>query len=108
VQYAGEECSSYQKFGLVLDMRKNIITPNDDGFNDKWTVKRLDTFEGQNSQLKIFDRYYNTIYEQTSNIQLEWDGKQFGRPVPTSTYWYIMKLPDGREFTGYIVVKNRD
>ncbi|MFY7814752.1 MAG: hypothetical protein ACOVRK_06100 [Chryseobacterium taeanense] len=29
-----------------------------------------------------------------------------GRAIPTSSYWYVITLPDGRTFTGWILVKN--
>ncbi|WP_435523571.1 hypothetical protein [Chryseobacterium indoltheticum] len=26
--------------------------------------------------------------------------------MPTSSYWYVITLPDGRTFTGWVLVKN--
>lgn len=107
LKYENEDCEGYPRKGLILDLDKNIITPNGDGYNDFWTLEGLEVLQGS-SQLQIFDRSQQLIYEENSSSRISWDGKIKGRPLPTSTYWYILNLPDGRSFTGYIVVKNRD
>jgi gliding motility-associated-like protein len=37
-----------------------------------------------------------------------WDGKIAGRPIPTSSYWYVIVVPDGKVFNGWILVKNNN
>ncbi len=90
---------------LVFDWY-NIITPNADGINDTWNECGLEVFGSEKSKLRIFDRYGKTIYTQESNDCFEWSGKYQGRALPTDTYWFIVTLPDGREFQGYIAIKN--
>ncbi|SDI42046.1 gliding motility-associated C-terminal domain-containing protein [Chryseobacterium taeanense] len=104
VKYINSDCIVKQD-GVVLDI-KNAITPNGDGLNDNWIVKNLHVFGKRMSTVKIFDRYQVLIFEQSSNTQFFWDGTIKGRAIPTSSYWYVITLPDGRTFTGWILVKN--
>ncbi|MRJ08034.1 hypothetical protein EDL99_03910 [Ornithobacterium rhinotracheale] len=102
----------YKKYGcavskeaLVLDLY-NVITPNGDGKNDVWEVKDLNVFGNQDAKLRIFDRNGFLIYEQRGHSQLKWDGKKNGQKLPSTDYYYILDLPDGRTYKGNITVKN--
>lgn len=98
-------CEGMPMQSLILE-NYNTITPNGDGYNDTWKIPHLDFFKGKSSTLKIFDRYNKMVFEQTGNTELSWNGTLNGRPLPTAAYWYVLKLPDGREITGWIMVKN--
>lgn len=92
---------------LVLKLN-NFITPNGDNVNDTWEIHNLDFYEGKNTDIKIFDRYNKLVFEQSSATEIIWDGYYGGRVLPTSTYWYVLTIPDGRQVTGWILLKNRD
>lgn len=100
-------CIAPAKQALVLT-NYNTITPNGDGHNDTLKIEHLDFFEGQNTNLKIFDRYSKLVFEKTSNTEIVWDGNYNGRVLPTNTYWYVLTLPDGRQISGWILLKNRN
>ncbi|RMZ58503.1 hypothetical protein D1632_12900 [Chryseobacterium nematophagum] len=104
VKYVEGKCVVKQE-NVILDI-KNAITPNGDNMNDKWIVKNLHVFGERMTNVKVFDRYQAVIFEQNTNTQIVWDGTIAGRAIPTSSYWYIITLPDGRTFTGWILVKN--
>lgn len=106
VKYVEGECIIKQD-GVILDI-KNAITPNGDGINDHWIVKDLHVFGSKRSNVKIYDRYGFKVFEQDSNTQFVWDGTIAGRTVPTSSYWYVITLPDGRVFNGWVVVKSNN
>ena len=107
MKYEGEDCLSFPKQGIMPDIQ-NVITPNSDGKNDVWKLKGLHVFDNENSTITIFDRYQKSLYQQSSNTELTWDGIYNGRPLSTDSYWYVIKLPDGRVFTGWILLKNRN
>lgn len=88
-----------------VDASINVITPNGDGINDVWNVKGIEGFPG--SKIKIYNRFGRLIYEATTSVNPVWNGKFGNDPVPSTTYWYILELSDGRKLTGYILVKNR-
>lgn len=100
-------CISDPKSTVVLDI-KNIITPNGDGVNDSWKLSDLSVFEGKSASITIFDRYGKLIHSDSSSSHFEWTGIYGGRPLPSTSYWYEINIPDGRQLTGYIVVKNRN
>ncbi|SEH49098.1 T9SS type B sorting domain-containing protein [Chryseobacterium culicis] len=106
VKYIGEECI-IKREELILDI-KNTITPNGDGRNDRWIVKNLRIFGDKVTNAKVFDRYQTLIFEQNTNTEINWDGTIAGRPIPTANYWYIITLPNGKTYTGWLVVKNRE
>ncbi|MCX8533970.1 T9SS type B sorting domain-containing protein [Chryseobacterium luquanense] len=106
VKYVEGKCIVKQD-GVILDI-KNTITPNGDGFNDKWIIRNLHVFGTKMTNVKVFDRYQYLIFEQNTNTQIVWNGTIAGRPIPTSSYWYVITLPDGRTFTGWILVKNNN
>jgi gliding motility-associated-like protein len=107
VKFEGSDCLGDVKKGLVLNIR-NAFTPNSDGFNDTWFIDDLYVFEGKTANVKIFNRYQDKIFEQESATRLEWDGKTALRGVATGSYWYVLTLADGRVFTGWILLKNRN
>lgn len=107
VKFEGSDCLGIPKKGLVLNIR-NAFSPNDDGINDTWIIDDLNVFDGQKTNLKVFNRFKEKIFEQESATRLEWDGKTLGRVVSTDAYWYVLTLADGRVFTGWVLVKNRN
>ena len=89
----------------------NAFTPNADGINDVWKIDNLDKM--QNVSVIIVDRYGNKVFESTDNARVEWDGKQSGRSLPTSTYWYTAVWFDpvtqkSEQRQGWILMKNRN
>ena len=89
----------------------NVITPNGDGYNDYWTIANLDKME--NVQIVITDRYGKSVFNTADKNNLLWDGKIQGRPLPTASYWYVVKWFDSSTNkneirNGWILLKNRD
>lgn len=108
VKFVDSDCLGPRKQGLILNIR-NAFSPNGDGTNDTWYIDDLYVFDGKTANIKIYDRYQKKIYEQDSSTKLEWNGKiTGGRAIPTDSYWYVLTLPDGRAFDGWIVLKNRN
>ena len=106
VRYEDSTCLGEAKTGLAVVVT-NVITPNEDGRNDKWTFHNLNVFKDVPSTIKIYDRNGTLVFEQASTDRFIWDGKFNGRNLPTATYWYIMILPD-KTITGWILLKNRN
>ncbi len=63
----------------------NVITPNGDGYNDKFYIKGLDLFPG--SSLTIIDRNGKLIY-QSMNYKNNWQAAS----VPSGSYFYSLKI----------------
>ncbi|MBF8456620.1 T9SS type B sorting domain-containing protein [Kaistella sp. G5-32] len=84
----------------------NIFTPNADGINDTWKISGLENYP--NSEIKVFDRFGTMVLNKITNGTFEWDGTFNSRHLPTGSYWYIIKVSDGRLLSGWLVLKNRN
>ncbi|MGC6524600.1 MAG: T9SS type B sorting domain-containing protein [Flavobacteriaceae bacterium] len=82
----------------------NFFTPNDDGYNDTWHVYGINTPEQAESEIYIFDRYGKLIKQLLYNSE-GWDGTYNGNRMPTSDYWFYIKLSDNRIFRGHFTLK---
>lgn len=89
----------------------NAFSPNGDGINDVWFIDNLDKME--QVSIIIVDRYGTKVFESTKPSETRWDGKQQGRALPTSTYWYAVSWYDAvtqknEQRQGWILLKNRN
>lgn len=85
----------------------NAFTPNADGYNDQWKIAGLENYPG--TEVNVYDRRGLPVFKEIiSKKPLQWDGKLNGNPVPTGNYWYTIKVSDGRVYTGWLLIKNRD
>lgn len=71
----------------------NTFTPNNDGTNDTWYIKYLDTYP--NVTVDIFNRYGFKIFSSTGYPK-PWDGTYNGAQLPVGTYYYIINPKLGR------------
>lgn len=69
----------------------NSFTPNDDGFNDLWSIPDLIPYE--RARLLVYDRWGQIVFRSTGYPQ-PWDGKRNGNPVPEGAYYYTIDLND--------------
>jgi gliding motility-associated-like protein len=80
-----------------------LITPNMDGKNDYFVVKKAD--DKAKMMLVIFDRRGVQVYKN-DNYENTWNGVDYnGRQLPDDTYFYVLKINNGKSATGYIVVR---
>lgn len=95
--------------GIVEDIVSVIgfpkfLTPNGDGYHDTWQVYGLNHSSQIESIVYIFDRYGKLI-KQLSPTGTGWDGTFNGQPLPSSDYWFHVKLQDGRVFKSHFTLK---
>ncbi|KQN36224.1 hypothetical protein ASE92_08870 [Pedobacter sp. Leaf41] len=77
-----------------------VVTPNGDGYNDKFIVKNIDYYP--NNTVKIFDKAGRILYTKQAYAN-DWDGTVNGSPLEEGTYYYIIDLGSGiGTFKGYI------
>ncbi len=76
-------------------MIPDIITPNNDGYNDTWIIKNIELFP--NAEVSVFSRWGKLVF-RTKNISANpWDGTFKGDPLPTDSYHYIIDLKNGSQ-----------
>ncbi|MDF2449234.1 MAG: hypothetical protein K0R26_1738 [Bacteroidota bacterium] len=68
----------------------NHFTPNDDNFNDTWSISRIHKFP--DFALFVYNRWGQQVHTQVGTYY-PWDGTSFGMPLPDATYYYIL-YPD--------------
>lgn len=87
----------YTETVYVMDYPK-FFTPNGDGINDTWTIPYL-AFQ-PDAIIYIFDRYGKLITSFSGNHS-GWDGTFKGRMLPSTDYWFVLKLSEGKTIKGH-------
>jgi gliding motility-associated-like protein len=109
-----KNCDQAKVLVLINDVPLFIpeaFSPNGDGINDKFEIKGL--FKYQKVEIEIFNRSGNRVYQSANYGEGKgkdgfWDGtiKQGLRigsgPVPTGTYFYVLKLNGKQSINGSI------
>lgn len=81
-----------------------FFTPNGDSHNDTWHVSGINSTSQLESEIYIYDRY-GKLLKQLSPQGNGWDGTFKGSPVPSSDYWFHVKLQDGRIIKSHFTLK---
>jgi gliding motility-associated-like protein len=68
-----------------------VITPNDDGANDIFTIKCIERITKQKS-LEIYNRWGQSVFRADS-YDNNWDGKTIrGKALPDGNYFYVFEF----------------
>jgi gliding motility-associated-like protein len=93
----------------------NVFTPNGDGVHDYFEIRCLYNYE--NPEVQIFNRNGNLVFKKDhygnidywgSKDKAYWNGHSennlnfMGSELPVGTYYYILKLGNGRVHTGFV------
>ena len=79
----------------------NIITDNNDTFNDTFDLKLLNV-----KQIYIYNRWGRLVYDKENYID-EWYGQtNEGKILPDGVYFYILEFFSENSKTGWVFVKN--
>ena len=82
----------------------NAMSPNDDGINDRFTIKGLEFWPQH--RISVFNRWGNLVFS-AENYQNDWDGRWRGRRLPDGTYFYVLELGgDNGLVKGYLQIMN--
>jgi gliding motility-associated-like protein len=71
----------------------DIITPNNDGYNDTWIIKNIDLFP--DAEVFVFTRWGKLVFYTKNIAGNPWNGTYKGRLLPTDSYHYVLHLNDG-------------
>ncbi|WP_316839483.1 Ig-like domain-containing protein [Pedobacter gandavensis] len=101
-------CSVSQTFtlsvlnDLALIKATNILSPNGDGYNDKWVIDNIDFYP--NNEVKVFDKGGRILFQKKS-YDNSWDAMINGSPLEEGTYYYIIDFGTNTpKFRGFITV----
>jgi gliding motility-associated-like protein len=97
--YDTNGCGVVSKDFAVLQIPK-FFTPNGDSINDYWDIVGMNPVFYKNSTIEIFDRY-GKLLSVVDPKGKGWDGNYHGRPMPSTDYWYVVRLDDGRTVKGH-------
>ena len=102
---SGENCFAVDSiFVKVLKTLfvPNTFTPNNDGVNDDWNIKYLDSYP--NVMIEVFNRYGTKIYTSIGYSEA-WKGMFNGIDLPVGTYFYVINPNNGRKIiTGSVTI----
>lgn len=91
-----------QMDGGVLLEPINILTPDNDGKNDKWIVWNLHAFP--DNEVKVYDRAGKEVFSMI-NYTNDWNGTYHGSPLANGVYFYIISPGPGiRPLKGSITI----
>jgi gliding motility-associated-like protein len=72
----------------------NTFTPNGDGDNDVWQIRKLKDYP--NAVVEVFDRWGRRVFLSQRGYPTPWDGRDTdGKILPLEAYYYVIGLNDG-------------
>jgi gliding motility-associated-like protein len=90
----------FRKSFVVLDYPK-YFTPNGDGIHDYWNIPFMRS--RPNLSVLIYDRYGKVI-TGFGGSSAGWDGTLNGSQLPSSDYWFVITLEDGKTVKGHFAL----
>ncbi len=97
------DCGISEKLVSVIGFPK-FFTPNGDNINDYWQVYGITSEFQPMSTIYIFDRK-GKLLKELNPLSRGWDGTFNGNKLPSSDYWFYVKLEDGRVFRSHFTLK---
>ncbi len=97
---ARNNCKTVDREVVILNYPK-FFSPNGDSFNEYWQVEYL--FLRPKSHVTIFDRYGKVITAFNGTSQ-GWDGTYNNHNLPSTDYWFVLELEDGRVIKGHFAM----
>jgi len=80
----------------------NTFTPNGDGINDVWEIKKLNTYD--ESKLYIYNRNGELVYSSIG-YSIPWNGTYHGKPLPVGVFYYVIDLKgSSSKVSGYVTI----
>lgn len=74
-----------------------FFTPNNDGINDTWSIKGINTTFFPSAQIYIFNRFGKVLVKMNAD-SVGWDGTYGGKKLPSDDYWFSVNLVDKKGF----------
>jgi gliding motility-associated-like protein len=74
-----------------------VITPNNDGYNDKFVIENINLYP--NNELSIFNRWGAEVYRKK-----DYDNSWNAQDKSAGTYYFLLKMQDGRSFKNWVEV----
>jgi gliding motility-associated-like protein len=71
----------------------NLLTPNEDGYNDKWIIQNIENYPG--TKVMVVNRDGQTVFSSDS-YDNTWGGTFHGKTMPDGTYYYVIQM-DGSD-----------
>lgn len=78
-----------------------FFTPNNDGFNDEWSVDSIENISINN--IYIYNRYGQLLRQL--NEGEGWNGTFKGKDLPATSYWYSIEVLNAPSIKGYFLLK---
>ena len=75
-----------QEFCVIIP---DIITPNDDGYNDIWEIQGIQYYP--DAIVEIYDRWGKRVFHSVG-YEERWDGTFNNKKLPMDSYHYIIRL----------------
>ena len=97
------DCGIVDSLVSVIGFPK-FFTPNNDGYFDYWQVYGITPEFQSQSTIYIFDRY-GKLLKELDPLSIGWDGTYNGYNLPSSDYWFSVRLEDGRTFKSHFTLK---
>jgi gliding motility-associated-like protein len=98
-------CGPITQATIAVVGAPKFFTPNNDGYNDYWSIKGVNATFNSKSIIYIFNRYGKLLKQWVPSLNQGWDGTFNGVPLPADDYWFTLKLEDGREAKGHFSLK---
>lgn len=112
VRISNDFCEGFISFQVTVEncpfTIPNVLTPNDDNIQDRFTVIGLRDVYPE-FKMQIFNRYGTKIWEG-GNDDPDWDGRATMGPLagdgrlPSATYFYVLETrgTDNQVYSGYV------
>ncbi|MFD1061830.1 gliding motility-associated C-terminal domain-containing protein [Winogradskyella litorisediminis] len=101
VEYQFTIQEAIEQFPNVEDI-PNIVSPNNDGINDKWIIPQA-FVSGTNTSIRIFSSQGKLVF-QTNDYQNDWPQNDLGLSAINQVYYYIIETPEGNSKKGSITL----
>lgn len=80
----------------------NAFSPNGDGINDIWNIKKLDTYP--NADVFVYTRHGQPVFH-SKGYNKPWNGTFNNNPLPLGTYYYLIDVKNGLpRLSGWVMI----
>lgn len=97
-------CKNSGEITVIVDESERIAVDADKllvAGTGAWIIRNIEDFEG--CTINIVDRNGRSVF-QASSYQNNWDGTTNGSPLPSGTYYYLIKCASQEVSTGFITL----